>query len=103
MISDAAENSDYVIVYTDWENGIPQFAAKSGDPLSNDVFFGGNLWGVAQKLDYLKSIGVGVLYLNPIFKAYSNHKYDTGNYLEVDGMFGGEAAFRHLVGKAREA
>ncbi|MBQ7379748.1 MAG: glycoside hydrolase family 13 protein [Clostridia bacterium] len=86
----------------DWENGIPQFAPYPGAPVSNNVFFGGNLWGVAQKLDYLEALGVKVIYLSPIFKAYSNHKYDTGDYEQIDPMFGGEAAFIHLLEKANE-
>ncbi len=94
---------DDVIMNEDWENGIPQFAKKNGDRLSNNMFFGGNLWGVAEKMDYFKSLGVGVLYLCPIFRAYSNHKYDTGDYLEIDSMFGGKEAFTHLIEKAKEA
>ena len=90
------------ILNEDWDNGIMQFPEKNGDKLANNMFFGGNLWGVAQKLDYLKELGVGVIYLSPIFKAYSNHKYDTGNYLEVDPTFGGEAALRELLNKAAE-
>lgn len=87
----------------DWENGIPQFAEKPGDHLENNVFFGGNLWGVAEKLPYLKELGVTDIYLSPIFRAYSNHKYDTGNYLEIDRGFGGEEAFEKLIEKARAA
>ncbi len=90
------------IINEDWENGIPQFAAHIGDPLKNNMFFGGNLWGVAEKLDYLSELGVSVIYLCPVFEAYSNHKYDTGDYMKVDEMFGGEAALSHLIGKARE-
>ena len=97
------EQRSDVIMNGDWENGIPQYAKKNGDKLANNMFFGGNLWGIAEKLGYLKSLGVGVIYLSPIFRAYSNHKYDTGNYLEIDGMFGGEAAFRTLLEKAKEA
>lgn len=93
---------DDVVINSDWDNGIPQYAKKQGDALKNNMFFGGNLWGVADKLSYLKELGVGVIYLCPIFKAYSNHKYDTGNYLEIDEMFGGEEAFRHLLAKADE-
>ena len=94
---------DDVIINQDWENGIPQYAEKPGDPLKNNMFFGGNLWGVVEKIDYLKKMGVGILYLNPIFKAYSNHKYDTADYLEIDSMFGGKAAFDELVRRAKEA
>ncbi len=90
------------IMNTDWNHGIPQFAAKPGDPLENNEFFGGNLWGVAEKLDMLQGLGVTTLYLNPIFKAYSNHKYDTGDYLKIDEMFGGEEAFDHLLSELKK-
>jgi len=89
-----------VVINEDWENGIPQYPERRGDALKNNMFFGGNLWGVAEKLPYLKGLGVGVIYLCPIFKAYSNHKYDTGNYLEIDGMFGGDEAFANLIKEA---
>ena len=96
------EDRDDAVMNDDWDGGIPQFPIKRGDRYSNNVFFGGNLWGVAEKLDYLQRLGVGVIYLSPIFKAYSNHKYDTGNYLEIDKMFGGEEAFDNLIAKAKE-
>ncbi len=96
------EARDDVIINEDWENGTPQYAKRNGERLANNMFFGGNLWGVTEKLDYLKSLGVGVIYLSPIFKAYSNHKYDTGDYMQVDGMFGGDAAFKDLIEKAKE-
>lgn len=98
----AVTTRDDVIMNEDWENGTPQYVKKNGDPLANNMFFGGNLWGVIEKLDYLKSLGVGVIYLSPIFEAYSNHKYDTGNYMKVDGMFGGDEAFKALIKKAKE-
>lgn len=94
---------DDVILNEDWENGIPQYPKKNGDALANNMFFGGNLWGIAEKIDYFKSLGVGILYLSPIFRAYSNHKYDTGDYFEIDGMFGGKEAFEHLLWRAKEA
>ena len=90
------------IIDTDWEKGIPQYPEIKGASFPNNVFFGGNLWGVTQKLEYLKSMGVGVIYLSPIFTAYSNHKYDTGNYLEIDTMFGGDAAFDDLIKEAKK-
>ena len=93
---------DDAILNQDWENGIPQFAARVGDPLKNNMFFGGNLWGIAEKLDYLCELGVSVIYLCPVFEAYSNHKYDTGDYLKVDEMFGGEIALKNLIDKAKE-
>ncbi|MBR0442887.1 MAG: glycoside hydrolase family 13 protein [Clostridia bacterium] len=86
----------------DWDHGIPQYAAYPGAPLANDLFFGGNLWGVVEKLDYLQSLGVTVLYLSPIFDAASNHKYDTGDYETVDAAFGGEAAFDLLLKETKK-
>ncbi len=90
------------VLYTDWDNGVPEFAAKPGDYLRNNTFFGGTLWGVAEKLDYLKSLNVKCIYLCPIFKAYSNHKYDTVDYMTVDEMFGGEEALVNLLKKAKQ-
>lgn len=94
-------NPDGARLNEDWRAGIPEYAAKPGDPLDNHTVFGGNLWGVIQKLPYLQSLGVTVLYLSPIFRAYSNHKYDTGDYETVDGMFGGDEALRALLDAAR--
>lgn len=86
----------------DWENGIPQYAKKNGDPLANNVFFGGNLWGVIEKMDYLQSLGVTVLYLSPIFESASNHRYDTGDYEHVDALLGGDEAFSALTEAAHK-
>ena len=90
------------ILDPDWDNGIPEFPAYPGAPLANNRFFGGNLWGIAEKLAYLRSLGVTVLYLSPIFEAASNHKYDTGDYETVDEGFGGEAALAHLLAQAKK-
>ncbi len=89
------------VIDPDWENGVPQYGERAGSHVENNVFFGGNLWGVAEKLPYLASLGVTVLYLNPIFEARSNHKYDIGDYLKIDEGFGGEAAFKALLKKAK--
>ena len=70
-------------------------------PACND-FYGGNLKGIEKKLPYLKSLGVGVIYINPIFDAYSNHKYDTADYKTIDPMFGTEEDFKSLCKKAEE-
>ncbi|MBQ2270231.1 MAG: glycoside hydrolase family 13 protein, partial [Firmicutes bacterium] len=48
----------------------------------NNDFFGGNLKGIVEKLPYLEELGVTVIYLNPIFEAFSNHRYDTANYMK---------------------
>ncbi|MDO4538749.1 MAG: 4-alpha-glucanotransferase [Coriobacteriales bacterium] len=64
-------------------------------------FYGGNLEGVREKLGYLKSLGITVIYLNPIFEAASNHRYDTADYMRVDPMLGDEEAFTRLCEDAR--
>ncbi len=60
-------------------------------------FFGGDLQGVIDKLRYLHGLGVNVIYLNPIFLAPSNHKYDTSNYLQIDPEFGTLKTFKTLM------
>jgi glycosidase len=63
----------------------------------SSTMYGGDLKGVQDKLDYLQSLGVTTLYLNPIFDSPSNHKYDGRNYRTVDPAFGGPAAFASLA------
>jgi glycosidase len=70
-------------------------------PPQNCDFFGGDLQGIIAKLDYLRSLGVNTLYLNPIFMADSNHKYDTTDYTLIDPHFGNLAVWQQLVRKAR--
>jgi len=89
------------LVHRGWEEPILQYGERPGDAVKNNEFFGGSLWGVAEKLDYLASLGVNVLYLSPVFRAATNHKYDTGDYEAVDAGFGGEAALRHLFDACR--
>ena len=84
----------------DWRNGIPEFAAKNGDPLENRTFFGGTLDGITEELDRLQALGVTVLYLSPVFDARSNHRYDTGDYETVDPALGGDTAFDRLLSAA---
>ena len=59
-------------------------------------FFGGDLQGIAQRLDYLADLGVNALYLNPIFSAPSNHKYDVEDYAHIDPQLGGDGALAVL-------
>ena len=81
----------------------PYYCAEQfgGEYRAND-FFGGNLKGITEKLPYLEALGVSVIYLNPIFKAYSNHKYDTGSYEEIDPMFDTEEDFKALCENAKK-
>lgn len=70
-------------------------------PACND-FYGGNLAGITAKLPYLHDLGISVIYLNPIFDAYSNHKYDTADYTRIDPMFGDEKEFAKLCSEAEK-
>ena len=72
---------------------------ETGRILAYD-FFGGNLAGILDKLPYLAELGVSAIYLNPIFEAPSNHKYDTADYKKIDAMFGTAETFRQLCGEA---
>lgn len=65
-------------------------------------FKGGDLYGIAERLDYLKDLGITALYLNPIFASASNHRYHTFDYYNVDPLLGGNAAFRFLLDKAHK-
>lgn len=72
-----------------------------GDYLSND-FFGGNFEGIREKLPYLKELGVTAIYLNPIGKAFSNHRYDTGDYEIPDETLGTVKDFEKLSKEAKK-
>ncbi len=72
-----------------------------GEYLSND-FFGGNFDGIKKKLPYLKDLGITAIYLNPISKAFSNHRYDTGDYETPDELLGSVEDFEELSKEAKK-
>jgi cyclomaltodextrinase / maltogenic alpha-amylase / neopullulanase len=83
----------------------PPFKPGTGDgsdAVFNNDFFGGDLAGIIQQLDYIQRTGANTLYLTPIFKAASNHKYDTADYMQVDPAFGTNAEFTRLTKEARK-
>ena len=87
-------------LHKSWDE-LPELRLGGRDQESVD-FFGGNLEGVTERLDYLQDLGIGALYLNPIFMARSNHKYDTGEYMRVDPSFGSEEELARLCDEARK-
>lgn len=91
-----------VYLHREWDS-LPMLDpdSRSGDNRAFD-FFGGNLNGIREKLPYLESLGVTVLYLNPIFKARSNHRYDTGDYSLVDPLLGTNEEFAALCDEAKQ-
>lgn len=68
-----------------------------GSVPKTDHFMGGDLAGILEKIDYIAGLGIDLVYLNPIFKAPSNHKYDTVDYMMIDPAFGDMDIFRGLV------
>ena len=83
-------------------NEQPVFLPDEHGQITNRDFFGGSLQGITEKLDYLAGLGVTTLYLNPIFEAASNHRYDTGDYRAIDPLLGTEADFRALCTAAHQ-
>lgn len=81
----------------------PERVQPWGEALpSVDNFFGGDLAGIIEKLDYLTELGINGIYLTPIFQARSNHKYDTINYMEIDPHFGDKDTLKRLISKCHE-
>ncbi|OJF02796.1 alpha-glycosidase [Weissella confusa] len=75
---------------------------RSTDHPGREDFYGGDLQGILDHLDHLQDLGVSGIYLNPIFQAPSNHKYDTQDYMTVDPHFGDTKLFNQLVQAAHE-
>ena len=90
-------DKDYIL-REDW-GGDPH-GGPFEDGKWNKEFFGGNLAGIQEELDYLENLGVTVIYLNPIFESFSNHRYDTGDFKKIDPMLGDDSLFQELLEEA---
>ena len=88
-------------VHENWQD-TPDFLPDEQGEIRNRDFFGGDLPGITGKLDYLKGLGVTTVYLNPIFEAASNHRYNTADYLAIDPMLGKEEDFQALCREAHK-
>ena len=84
------------VMRDDW-GGQPEWRPDSAGIVRNNDYFGGDLRGIEQRLDRLAQLGVTCLYLNPIFEAHSNHRYDTADYTRVDPLLGTLEDFRSLA------
>ena len=93
------KTKSYAKYRNDW-GGVPEYRCDKDGKVENVDFFGGNLKGITKKLTYLKNLGVTCICLTPIFEAHSNHKYDAGNYMRVDGDFGTIDDLKDLIKKA---
>lgn len=80
----------------------PFFLPDDNGKVRNTDFFGGDLKGITQKTDYLKELGVTAIYLNPVFDACSNHRYDTGDYMKIDRFLGTIDDLKELIRVADE-
>lgn len=89
------------IFVDDW-NKTPRYDRTGSGAVNNYDFYGGTLKGIEEKLPYLKSLGVTLIYLNPIFEARSNHRYDIGDYKKIDSLLGDEASFKSLIAEAKK-
>ncbi len=83
-------------MYGSWSD-LPMYIKDADNKVIRWDFQGGNLSGVSEKLPYIEALGANVIYLNPIFRAESNHRYDTEDYMHVDGLLGGDPALDLLL------
>lgn len=90
------------VLHSCWED-LPRYCkdCATGAVLQYD-FFGGNIAGIREKLSYLKRLGVNTLYLNPIFEAASNHRYDTSDYHQIDPFLGTNEEFAAFCAEAKK-
>ena len=88
-------------IHENWFDEVSWRPTPEGLVLNND-FYGGNFKGITEKMDYIASLGTTILYLNPISKSFSSHRYDTGDYKTPDPMLGTEAEFTAMCQAAHE-
>lgn len=88
-------------MHTDWREA-PEWRPDESGRVRNCDYFGGDLAGITERLDYLVSLGVTCIYLNPIFESHSNHRYDTADYTRIDPLLGDETDLRALTAAAAE-
>ena len=88
-------------VHNNWYEDVEWRPTPEGIVLNND-FYGGNFRGITEKMDYIASLGTTILYLNPISKSFSSHRYDTGDYKTPDPMLGTEEDFAAMCQAAHD-
>lgn len=88
-----ARSKDFIMneKFSDWD-----------EKVTPHTYLGGSIKGIIEKLDYLENLGINLIYLNPVFKSESTHKYDTVDYYEIDPDFGTKEEFKCMVKKIHE-
>ena len=106
---DWVKNAVFYQIFPDRFNRSPRMKHERGikfkewgSPPDEQGYQGGDLYGIVDKLDYIKELGITALYLNPIFSAASNHRYNAYDFMEVDPLLGGEAALHELLDEAHK-
>lgn len=89
-------------VHKNWDEELLGVGDLRGGKYQELDFYGGTLTGIQEKLPYLKDMGIDIIYLNPIFRARSNHRYDTGDYTQVDPLCGTNTEFTELCEAAKK-
>ncbi len=89
------------VIHSDFSD-IPVWTPDENGKILNNDYYGGNLKGIEEKLPYISSLGVSVIYLNPIFEAHSNHRYNTADYSKIDPLLGTEEDFINLCKEAEK-
>lgn len=89
-------------VHQNWDEELLGVGDLRGGKYQELDFYGGTLTGIQEKLPYLKDMGIDIIYLNPIFRARSNHRYDTGDYTQVDPLCGTNTEFTELCEAAKK-
>ena len=95
-------NNEYFHMVDDWyeTSGLSLSPYRTDGKPDYFSFYGGDMEGVIEKLDYLEELGITIIYFNPVTVGKSNHKYDAGDYKTVDPHFGGNDVFREMVDAA---
>lgn len=92
-------NGEYFHLVNDWNDvaGLARSPYRTDDKPDWNSFYGGDIEGIRRNLDYLCELGITIIYLNPVFEAKSNHKYDAADFMRLDPHFGTNEQFRAFV------
>lgn len=87
-------------IHENWYD-VPDFIYDNPDYKGND-YFCGNLKGIIERIGYLKTLGVDMIYLNPVFESPENHRYSTGDYTKIDPFLGTNEDFTELCDECKK-